>query len=92
MDLRVSISHWFPIISFCPINKLPDLLYATITFEGSEFKELYEVRNRIKKIASWKLKFMEDIAIDLHNEFPDAIEVKLKLITGRHTIISRGLN
>lgn len=90
MDLRVKISHWFPIVTFCPVNKLPDLLYISVTFEGGEFKELYGVRKRIRKVAAWKLRFMEGIAMDIHDEFPDAVEVKVELITGRHSVIIKG--
>ncbi len=92
MDLRVAISHWLPVISFCPVNKLPDLLYITVEFEGSEFHELYSVRKRIRKISAWRRCFMEDIAVDLFNEFPDAVKVQVKLITGRHIITMKREN
>ena len=90
MDLRVSISHWLPVVTFCPVNKLPDLLYVTVTFEGGDFKELYGVRKRIRKVAAWKLRFMESIAMDLRDEFPDAVEVRVELVTGRHVVVIKG--
>lgn len=88
MDLRVSISHWLPVITFCPVNRLPDFLYITVTFEN-EFQELYAIRKRIRKVASWKLKFMEDIAADLRKEFPSAVNIKVQLIFGRHVILAK---
>ena len=86
MDTVISITHWLPIITFCPVNKLPDLIYVTVTFKNT-FRELYAVRKQIRAIASRKLRFMEDIAWDIAFEFPEAIEVKVQLVTGRHIVI-----
>lgn len=82
----VSITHWFPIITICPVTKLPDFLYATVTFDDDKFHELYEVRKRIKKVSAWRYCFMEDVASSLRKEFPDASEIKVTLLTGRHNI------
>ena len=85
----ISISHWFPIITICPVTKLPDFLYATITFEDDKFHELYEIRKRIKKVSMWRYCFMEDVAKSLLHEFSDAAEIRITLLTGRHKIILR---
>lgn len=82
--LQLRISHWLPIVTFCPVNRLPDFIYITVTFES--FAELYAVRKRIKKIASWRLRFMEDIAQDVLLAMPAAKEVEVRLLTGRHVV------
>ncbi len=84
----VTITHWVPIVTFCPVNKLPDLIYVSIMFE--QFKELYAVRRRIKKLLQWKRMFMEEAALALLDEFPDATLVEVKLLFDKHnvTIIS----
>ena len=86
MRYLVRISHWLPIITFCPVNKLPDFLYISVAFEGTEFKELYAVRKRIRNKVAWKLQFMEDVAKDIFTEFPDAFEVKVSLLFSKHTV------
>jgi hypothetical protein len=85
--VQLRISHWLPIITFCPVNRLPDFIYITVSFDS--FQELYAIRKRIRKAASWKLRFMEDIAVDLTLEFPTATEVEVRLLTGRHVVIIR---
>jgi hypothetical protein len=82
--LQLRISHWLPIVTFCPVNRLPDFIYITITFRS--FEELYAVRKRIRKIAAWRLRFMEDIAQDILYAFPTAYEVEVRLLTGRHVV------
>jgi hypothetical protein len=83
----IRISHWLPIVTFCPVNKLPDVIYVTVEFPS--FAELYAVRKRIRKLVSWKLCFMEDVAAMLRLEFPDATEIRVTLLTGRHVVIDR---
>jgi hypothetical protein len=85
--VQLRISHWLPIITFCPVNRLPDFIYITVTFDS--FAELYAVRKRIRKLASWKLKFMEVIAQDVLDGLPGAKEVEVRLLTGRHVVIIR---
>jgi hypothetical protein len=80
------IRHWLPIVTFCPVNKLPDLIYVTLRFDN-QFVELYGARKRIRKVLSWKVKFMEDLAEDLLSEFPDATEITIRLLFGRHTVV-----
>lgn len=84
----VNVRHWLPIITFCPVNHLPDLIYVTVEFEGTdEVHELYAIRKRIRKVAAWKKKFMEDIAEDLFREFRGCSAVTVKLAFGRHEVI-----
>ena len=84
MDQYVKLSHWFPIITICPISRLPDLLYVTVTFKN-QFVELYDFRKQLK-VFNFKQRFMEGIAIDLRRMFPNAVEIEVKLLTGRHIV------
>jgi hypothetical protein len=86
MLLRASISHWWPIVTFCPVNGLPDVLYVTLTFEGT-IPELYSVRKRIRRTIAFKKQFMEELAQELSCEFEDAQEVRVTLLTGRHVVV-----
>jgi hypothetical protein len=90
MAVRVEISHWLPIVTFCPVNHLPDLIYVTVAFEGEAFHELYAVRKLIRKTVSGRLCFMEQVATDIQEAFPDAVEVKVRLVTGRHVVTIKG--
>lgn len=85
------VRHWLPIITFCPVNHLPDLIYVEVAFtdstlEGTPVHELYGIRKRIRKVASFKKKFMEDIAMDLFKEFPNCASVTVTLAFGRHKV------
>jgi hypothetical protein len=85
---RISISHWLPIITFCPVNRLPDFVYVTVTFEN-HFEELYAIRKRIRKTISGQKAFMEDLTYKLSLEFPEAVEIELALVTRRHVVTIR---
>jgi hypothetical protein len=85
----VSIKHWLPIVTVCPVNKLPDLIYVTVQFEDMKFHELYTIRKRIRKIASWKCMFMEDIAELMFREFKGCSSVTVALLFGRHQVTRR---
>lgn len=86
------IRHWLPIITFCPVNHLPDLVYIEVSFTDNTLEdecsvhELYGIRKRIRKIAQFKKKFMEDIAMDVYKEFPDCYSVSVTLAFGRHKV------
>lgn len=80
------ITTWLPIVGLCPVNKLPDLFYVAVTFEN-EFQELYSIRKRIRRVASWRYGFMETVVEDLAKEFPSAVQIELSLLFGRHVII-----
>ena len=88
----VCVRHWLPIITFCPVNHLPDLIYVEVAFTDNTLDdecpvhELYGIRKRIRKVAQFKKKFMEDIAMDLFREFPNCASVKVTLAFGRHEV------
>lgn len=83
------IRHWFPIVTFCPVNGLPDLIYVTLEYyddsEDAEVHELYEIRRRVRKLISWRKAFMEDIASLLAIEFQDA-DITVRLAFNRHEV------
>jgi hypothetical protein len=82
------ISHWLPIVTICPVNGLPDVVYIYAYFEG--FAELYEVRRTIRRLASMRCAFMEEIAADVLKEMPDTCFcVEVVLLTGRHIANAR---
>lgn len=88
---RTQIRHWLPIITFCPVNHLPDLIYVEVEFndetlDAMPVHELYGIRKRIRKVASFKKKFMEDIAADLFKEFQTCTSVTVTLAFGRHVV------
>ena len=92
MDIRstVTITHWLPILTFCPVNKLPDFIFVEVTFVDT-FAELYGVRSKIRKLVSKKLMFMEDIAKMVFDEFPEANTVKVRLMFNKHIVEIRKL-
>lgn len=86
MARTVKIRHWLPIVTFCPVNHLPDLIYITVEFDDEEIHELYDLRKRIRKIASMQKMFMEDIAQLIFDEIqPDQVTVRLAF--NRHVVI-----
>nr|DAF45698.1 MAG TPA: archeaosine synthase [Siphoviridae sp. ctJ7x27] len=87
MPIHTVISHWFPLITRCPVNGLPDVLYVYLSF--NTFEELYAVRRKLFKKFFWKKTFMEDLAVDILREFPDAYRVHIKLLTNRHQVVLR---
>lgn len=87
----VTIRHWLPIVTFCPVNKLPDLVYISVTFEGDEINELYAVRREVRRLIGGKRLYMEDIAELVLMEFPNASEVRVALAFNRHIVIRRRL-
>lgn len=82
----VRIRHWLPILTFCPVNHLPDLIYVEVEFDDDELHELYAIRKRIRKIASFKKKFMEVICEELFSEFQGCTSVTVTLAFGRHVV------
>lgn len=81
---EVTITHWLPIVTFCPVNGLPDLLYVRVTFR--EFKELYAVRKALRAALQWKRMFMEDAAQHVSNLYPEAKSVEVYLMFNKHRI------
>lgn len=80
------VSHWLPIVTRCPVNGLPDVVYVYAHF-GS-FAELYAVRKIIRKTCMWRKAFMEDLAQDVLTALPDAAQVEVRLLTGRHIAVA----
>lgn len=88
---RTTIRHWLPIVTFCPVNKLPDLIYVSVDYDSEEleppFQELYETRKQIRKLVSGKRMFMEDICSLLYKELKGCSSVTVTLLFGRHVVI-----
>jgi hypothetical protein len=82
---RVRIRHWLPIVTFCPVNHLPDLVWIEVEF-ANEFQELYAVRRRVRKIAAWRKMFMEDVAQAVYFAFPTCKSVTVRLALDRHVV------
>lgn len=74
--MRTVITHWLPIVTFCPVNNLPDLIFVEMTF--SNFVELYAARKKLVKLVTLKTMYMEDIAKLVMKELgPDKVVVRL---------------
>lgn len=82
--MTTNIRHWMPIITFCPVNNLPDPLYISIEFDS--FVELYGVRKRVRELVSLKNMFMEDVAKLVAAEYPQAVSVTVTLLFSRHVV------
>jgi hypothetical protein len=88
---RVLIRHWFPIVTFCPVNHLPDLIYIEVEFDDQSVEELpvhelYGIRRKIRAIAAWRKMYMEDICDLVFNAFPGCTAVTVTLALGRHVV------
>lgn len=77
------ITHWLPIITFCPLSIFPDFIFVTLLFEN-EFVELYGARKRIRKAIQFKRDFMENLLENLKKEFPNAKEISIRLAFNKH--------
>lgn len=82
---RITVRHWLPIITFCPVNSLPDVVYVSLEFTN-QFVELYEVRRKVRKLLAWRKLFMEDAAAELRLAFPNADAVEVHLAFNRHVV------
>lgn len=85
-DIFVYIRHWFPIITFCPVNGYPDLIYVTLEYHNQTFIELYAIRKKIRKLISGRKMFMEQVATTLLTEFQDVSAVEVRLAFSRHVV------
>lgn len=81
-----TISHWLPIVTYCPVNGFPDLIYVYITFDINDFHELYQTRKDIRNAVKGKKLFMEDIAKFLQELYVSALVIEVRLMTGRHSV------
>jgi hypothetical protein len=88
---RTYVRHWLPIVTFCPVNHLPDLIYIEVEFlDDTTFEntvhELYAIRKQIRKIASWRKAYMEDIATHVFTAIRGCSAVTVTLAFGRHVV------
>jgi hypothetical protein len=81
----IQLSHHLPIMTRCPLSRLPDFIYVTLHI-NDEFVELYEARKRIRKLISGKRMFMEDIATMVLDGFPEVEMVQVRLMGGAHVV------
>jgi hypothetical protein len=92
MDHHVTITHWFPVITFCPINGLPDFIFVECVFINKPFMELYNVRKIIRRTLQGKKLFMEECAELVHQNLK-CDETTIRLIFNKHTVsIKNDLN
>lgn len=82
--LALTVRHWLPIVTFCPVNNLPDLVYVSVEFDS--FAELYAVRKTIRKRVAWRKMFMEDVAAAISELYPQARSVTVRLAFDRHVV------
>lgn len=85
INYTVTIRHWFPILTYCPVNGFPDFVYVSVVFKN-ELVELYEARRTIRKILSGQKMFMEDLATLVICYFPNAVAVNVRLAFNRHHV------
>jgi len=88
--MAVKIRHWLPIITYCPVNNLPDLIYVTVKLRN-DFAELYALRKRIRKLCKGRKMFMENLATLIFEELEkDGIHslesVEVRLAFDRHVV------
>ena len=57
-------SHWFPLITLCPVSGLPDVGFVSVSTK--KFIEIYAMRHAIYSLAFKKL-FMEDLVITIRD-------------------------
>ncbi len=82
--MKLIITHWLPILTFCPVNKLPDLIYVELEFH--RFAELYAVRKKVRKLLQGKTIFMEDAAKLVLEAFP-VERVTVRLMFNKHIVM-----
>ncbi len=86
---HIKITHWFPIVTFCPVNGLPDLIYIVLEFQDGKFHELYQIRKKIRRLVQWRKMFMEDVCALVASEFPEALTIQTALLFGKHVVSIR---
>ncbi len=77
----------------CPVNGLPDVLWASVDVDG--FDELYALRRRLFSGFFWRTMFMEDVAHEVWARAADGCgsrvrSVRVSLAFGRHTVTVTG--
>lgn len=76
--------HWLPLLTFCPANGLPDLVYVTI--ESGHSYNLYDVRAKVRAAFSGKKMYMEEICEQAGLLFPNTDAVEVRLAFNRHVV------
>ena len=82
--MRSVITHWLPIVTFCPENSLPDFVFVEL--HTTKFIELYSARKKIRKAIAGKKMYMEDLATVVAEEFPQAEQVVVRLMFNKHRV------
>lgn len=82
--LNIEVTHWLPILTYCPENNFPDFVYVKVRF--TQFIELYAVRKKIRQLISGKTLYMETIANIIADEFPNARTVTVRLAFNKHVV------
>ena len=63
----ITITHWFPIITRCPLSIWPDFVFVEVDYiltpMDDFFPEIYHIRKTIRKTIQWKKAYMEDLAL-----------------------------
>lgn len=84
-SLTVWFTHWIPILTICPFNKLPDLIYIRVMYDDGKFRNLYNIRKSFRKYW-FCMQYMEDIAERVYFEHPMARQVEVRLLFSKHVI------
>lgn len=82
--ISTTVTHWLPIVTFCPVNNLPDLLYVEVTF--TEFEELYAVRKKVRSALRYRKLYMEQACQTVYNLFPNCTSVTVRLPFNKHKV------
>lgn len=92
MRRLVHYRHWLPILTFCPVNGLPDFIYVTVSMvTKGEPLDLYKVRKQLRVTLSGRKLYMEDVAQIVSKLYPSAT-VTVSLMFNRHQVIVEASN
>lgn len=61
-----------------------------MSVEFGSFAELYAVRRKVRKLVGWRCMFMEDVAVQVADAFPEAKCVTVRLAFNRHVVHIEG--
>jgi len=79
-----TFSHYIPLITICPVSKLPDIGYVTVY--TNSFVEIYGMRKIILK-HSFSCMFMEDLVLSIKNEIEKdndcRVNIQYRMLGGR---------
>jgi hypothetical protein len=91
--VKVIIRHWLPIITYCPVNSLPDFIYVSVHVNldsAGQMLELYAVRRTVRRLVRGSKAFMEDIALHVQDhllsEMGVRASVEVRLAFNRHVV------